>query len=237
MGLKIMILLICLLLLKIVERRRENLILDALLFERIIKKTGSRKKLIGPSVGSHKKLLRSQSVNETSDIERSPDLVGGVQSPVDVVDSSPNDFGGEDFDGVDFGGEDFDGVDFGDVSEMQVESPVGDDRREVHDESINVAAETEQVSQQTAFSADGEDHIEEVAHENVDCATAIDEQTIVVYTDVVAEHPLVDTPVESADVVEGSVQSQGDESTEESDDDFDDIMDVASSAVDMTCDI
>ncbi|KAK4342217.1 hypothetical protein RND71_038033 [Anisodus tanguticus] len=48
-----------------------------------------------------------------------------------------------------------------------------------YDESINVAAETEQVSQETAFSTDGEDPIEGVAHENVDCATVVDEQEIV----------------------------------------------------------
>ncbi|KAJ8537079.1 hypothetical protein K7X08_035480 [Anisodus acutangulus] len=45
------------------------------------------------------------------------------------------------------------------------------------------------------------------------------------------------TPVESPDVSEGSVQSQCGESSEESDDDFADIMDIASSAVNMACDI
>ncbi|KAJ8536763.1 hypothetical protein K7X08_035164 [Anisodus acutangulus] len=71
-----------------------------------------------------------------------------------------------------------------DVSEIQVEYPVGDVRREEHDESINVG-----------------------------------------------------TPMESPDVGEGSVQSRGGESSEENDDDFANIMDVASFAVDMTCDI
>ncbi|KAJ8573390.1 hypothetical protein K7X08_009901 [Anisodus acutangulus] len=92
-----------------------------------------------------------------------------------------------------------------DVSEIQVEFPIGDVRREDRDELINVAAETEQVSQQAAFSAN----------------------------DTVAQGTLV----ESDDVGEWSVQSQGGESSEERDDDFVDIMDVASSTVDMTSDI
>ncbi|KAJ8538079.1 hypothetical protein K7X08_014619 [Anisodus acutangulus] len=140
-----------------------------------------------------------------------------------------------------------------------------DVRREEHDESINVAAGTEQVSQQDVFSADGED--------------PIDEQAIVIYSNVIVEHhilvcnPLTDetvvpesvaqgTPRESADIAEGSVNSQNaldtvaqgtpnkfndvskgsvqfqsGESSEENDDDFADIMDIVASAVDMTYDI
>ncbi|KAK4356185.1 hypothetical protein RND71_025156 [Anisodus tanguticus] len=346
---------------------------------------------------------------KTSDIERSPDQVGGVRNPIDIVDSPPNDFGGEGFDGFDFEGsvtevvlDDVAGAstkqvdvcrrrrfifgnfsnnhldgsasevvldDFGgaateqvveegsltsgnviepvakkekwlrlrfksdqefeqaksfveerrkeksdpmlpdlvetttgvdvcgiestqgespigehtreehdvllsdavqsnsgvDVSEMQVESLIGDVRREEYDESINVVTMMEQVSQQAAFSADGEDHI--------------DEQAIIVYSDVVAEYSILvcnsltgetvvpesvarGTPRESADIVEesvkfqntpdivaqgtsvesndvgeGSVQSQCGESSEESDDDFLDIMDITSFAVDMAWDI
>ncbi|KAJ8544076.1 hypothetical protein K7X08_028587 [Anisodus acutangulus] len=152
-----------------------------------------------------------------------------------------------------------------DVSEMQVESLIGDVRREEYDESINAVTMMEQVSQQAAFSADGEDHI--------------DEQAIIVYSDVVAEYSILvcnsltgetvvpesvargtpresadivegsvkfqnkpdivaqGTPVKSNDVGEGSVQSQCGESSEESDDDFLDIMDIAFFAVDMAWDI
>ncbi|KAJ8570233.1 hypothetical protein K7X08_006810 [Anisodus acutangulus] len=45
------------------------------------------------------------------------------------------------------------------------------------------------------------------------------------------------TLVEYADVVEGSVQFQGGQSSEEIDDDFGDIMDVASSVLNMACHI
>ncbi|KAJ8533638.1 hypothetical protein K7X08_006962 [Anisodus acutangulus] len=132
-----------------------------------------------------------------------------------------------------------------DVSEMQVESLVGDVRREEHDESINVATEMEKVSQQAAFCANGE--------------YPIDEQTIVIYSDVIAEHLILvcnpftnktvvpesvardtvaqGTPVESDNVNEGSVQFQCGKSSEENDDDFVDIMDITSSVVDMACDI
>ncbi|KAJ8574404.1 hypothetical protein K7X08_026209 [Anisodus acutangulus] len=46
-----------------------------------------------------------------------------------------------------------------------------------------------------------------------------------------------DTSGEFADVDEGSVQSQGGESSKGSDDDFEDIMDVASFGVDVAYDI
>ncbi|KAJ8562265.1 hypothetical protein K7X08_011556 [Anisodus acutangulus] len=87
----------------------------------------------------------------------------------------------------------------------------------------------EQVSQQAALSANGED--------------PIDEQAIVVYSGVVAEHPILvcnsltcETIVPES-VARGSVQSQGGESSEESDDDFADITDITSFGVDMACDI
>ncbi|KAJ8573249.1 hypothetical protein K7X08_009760 [Anisodus acutangulus] len=177
--------------------------------------------------------------------------------PVDVMDSPTNNFGGEGFDGVDFGGS-MTGVVLDDIA----------------------GASTEQVDDEVVLSPTNiaKDRVDGGATE-VDGKDLIDKHDIVVYTDVIAEHPIIvcnpltgetvvpesvtrgapkestdiaegsvksqnapdmiahDTQVESDDVGKESVQSQGGESSEKSDDDFTDMMNIASSAVDMACDI
>ncbi|KAJ8557439.1 hypothetical protein K7X08_003064 [Anisodus acutangulus] len=183
---------------------------------KVNKGVGSRK-VIGPSVVSQRRSL--QSVNETSDIERSSNPVGGVQSPVDVMDSPTNNFvdvsGIESTQGESPVGDcikeehnsllsdPLQSNPIADVTEMQVESPIGDIRREEHDESTKVTVDMEQVSLQTAFSIEG------VAHENVDYAIVVDEQVEThVQGAALVESVARGTLRESNDIAKGSVKSQ-----------------------------